>query len=366
MLDYIKKYSPHYILYDNRDANVINYILDNTKSLNKIYDKITMFQRIYHLKTGNFDINNCIKCNSSIARFNNKKFQYTTCIDCQKKQIVENGIKTKIRKYGSTSMKDIPNAIEKMVNSTRKKFGGKWSNQTDTVKQKRIKTCIEKYGVDHNMKTNDMIIHMRKNTFYTTEKGKEKFLNWTITGFKNRLDKRYELVEYIINNNNIILYDKIFDANFQINKNTYSTRKCRNHIISTIENPIKKGYSIGEKELLQFVKSILPNDIILNNDRKHIKPYNVDILVLDKNIIIEYFGDYWHANPILYDENKILVYHNVPTPVKTIWEYDNKRKLFCENSGYKYIIVWEYDWLKNKDYIKSYLKSILLDELTIP
>jgi len=96
------------------------------------------------------------------------------------------------------------------------------------------------------------------------------------------------------------------------------------------------------------------------NDRKHrevkIGKYFVDGLV--DNFIIEFFGDYHHANPEKYlPESKI--YRNT---AKDKWEKDKKRiDYIVEMSKCDVIIIWENDWsqfIQNKvDKLKIFLHN---------
>ena len=78
-------------------------------------------------------------------------------------------------------------------------------------------------------------------------------------------------------------------------------------------------------------------------DEVKIDRYFCDEVLESKKLIIEVYGDKFHANPLLFDGN------DRPHPFKTgltstdIWEYDNKRQNKLESLGYKMIIVWEND-----------------------
>ena len=56
------------------------------------------------------------------------------------------------------------------------------------------------------------------------------------------------------------------------------------------------------------------------------------------NIIIEYNGDYWHVNPEIYNEDKVIVDGKT---AKEIWEKDSLKKKIAEENGYKFYTIWE-------------------------
>ena len=66
------------------------------------------------------------------------------------------------------------------------------------------------------------------------------------------------------------------------------------------------------------------------------------------NKIIEFNGDYWHANPEFYSEDSFV--HDSCT-AGSIWEKDRKRKEALEKLGYKVKVVWENEYHSDKDKI---------------
>jgi hypothetical protein len=74
------------------------------------------------------------------------------------------------------------------------------------------------------------------------------------------------------------------------------------------------------------------------------KYYNVDAIDLENKIIYEFYGDFWHGNPKIFDQNKT----NPST--KTTYGYLYQRTLSKETdilaAGYKMCIIWEEDFYK--------------------
>lgn len=82
-----------------------------------------------------------------------------------------------------------------------------------------------------------------------------------------------------------------------------------------------------------------------------------DILIKDK-IVIEYFGDFWHANENMFDdESKKHPY--IDLTIKEIREKDRIKKQLLENRGFEYFTIWESDWNNNKESTKKELQEIL-------
>ena len=99
---------------------------------------------------------------------------------------------------------------------------------------------------------------------------------------------------------------------------------------------IKSGItSKKEKEIIQFLKE---------HNIPSIQSYRVDTKICDiyipsLNLIIEYFGDYWHCNPNKYSED----YFNQKKGMsaKEIWDYDKRKIDLILSYGYNLEVIWE-------------------------
>lgn len=98
--------------------------------------------------------------------------------------------------------------------------------------------------------------------------------------------------------------------------------------------------SKGEYEIFDFIKSLKYK--ILKNNRKLIYPFELDIVIPDKKIAIEYCGIYYHSEKQGKDKN----YHI------------NKLKM-CNKMGYKLITIFEDEWINKQKIVKLRLKHIL-------
>jgi len=67
--------------------------------------------------------------------------------------------------------------------------------------------------------------------------------------------------------------------------------------------------------------------------------------------LIEFNGDFFHANPKMYDADDIVKIPKNYKPAKDIWEYDKHKTDLLINKGYKCKIVWEGEFKSNPDKI---------------
>jgi len=73
---------------------------------------------------------------------------------------------------------------------------------------------------------------------------------------------------------------------------------------------------------------------------------------------LEINGDFWHCNPIKYNESYIHPY--IKKTASDIWLKDYNKKLNAEEYGYKVIYIWEDEIKKTKD-----LSELVLSKLNI-
>lgn len=141
-------------------------------------------------------------------------------------------------------------------------------------------------------------------------------------------------------------------SNNYINAFSVLKYRCPNgHIGTTIWNDWQQGCrcakcsyingkSSGEELLYDFLSGYFSN--IEGNNRKIISPYELDIVIPEKKIAIEYCGLYWHSELLGKDKN----YHL------------NKLKM-CEKNGYRLVTVFEDEFLNKQEIVLSRLKTIL-------
>jgi len=99
------------------------------------------------------------------------------------------------------------------------------------------------------------------------------------------------------------------------------------------------GESRAEKEIVEYIKSLgFP---VIENNRIIITPLELDIVIPDKKLAIEYCGLYWHSDSYV-DKN-----------------YHAHKLEACNKAGYRLITIFEDEWINKKDIVKSRLKYIL-------
>lgn len=87
--------------------------------------------------------------------------------------------------------------------------------------------------------------------------------------------------------------------------------------------------------------------------------YLYDFVLSSKKVVVEYNGDFYHANPSKYSESDVVY---AGKTAKSIWEYDKRKLDLIESMGFTTIVIWESEYLADKQgTIDRILKSIYND-----
>jgi G:T-mismatch repair DNA endonuclease (very short patch repair protein) len=75
-----------------------------------------------------------------------------------------------------------------------------------------------------------------------------------------------------------------------------------------------------------------------------------DFCISSLKYIMEFNGDYWHANPEVYEDDFSYSSKHISSrkTAKDIWEHDEKKISVIENEGFYVDIVWEKDYNESK------------------
>jgi len=233
---------------------------------------------------------------------------------------------TSLDKYGVPFPSQSSVVQEKIKQTCLERYGVEYAVQDETIRKQIVQTCLEKYGV--------------KTTLLVPEV-KEKIKQIQYEKFKQKLNK------YLVELELELLDSNYIDCG---HKHNWKCKKCGTEFEQSW-NAIQQGYccpkcvprslpySKQEREIGDFIKSL--GFEIIENDKKIIKPFELDIVIPAKKIAIEYDGLYWQNGD------------QIPK------DYHLKKTELCEQHGYYLIHIFEDEWLLKKDIVKSRLKHIL-------
>lgn len=226
---------------------------------------------------------------------------------------------TKFKRYGDENY----NNFVKFKETTIKNHGA-YGFASPEIKEKAYKTMIEKYGTDFLKYINNIGQSTRLQHIADFEKEND-------CTQKIKLIRKYGQGWLYLSKT----FDELQYCGCKFIKNS-DVEKLKEYC----EN-VKSTSSIKEKEMLSFLKSIYTGKIITNL-RRVINPLELDIYIPEKNLAIEFNGNFYHST----NSGKSFDYHLNKT-------------LRCQEKGIRLIHIFEYEWDYKKDICKSFLASLL-------
>jgi len=159
-------------------------------------------------------------------------------------------------------------------------------------------------------------------------------------------------VSMILKKNNIKKRETITDDTRRLLSNAAKKRIQKSNKIwtkpekefKTILNEVGLGVKFcDDLENILGVKSDVNASICFQYP---LQRYICDFVDVGNKIVYQVNGDFWHANPLLYDVNNLtkMQKHNI--------HHDKNRRVYLEHLGYKVVDVWESEIYWNKDLVK--------------
>jgi len=366
--------------------------------------KNTMDKRKAGNKRGNtankIKIIQCCYCNCNMEVRNNEA-NNQACQSClnkglenpdgrRKNQANERRTKKLQKKYGEgvINAAHVPGVKEAKIKTNNERYGGV-GFASQLLKQKTKQTTQEKYGVDNWRQTdegrtkaridlntqqshNNSISSRKENAKPYPYKGMplstrigEKRANEMIEIAKTRERKKatIDIFEKMPNYNVKLVDDKYLGTHHRHNFKCLTCGEIFNTSWFQIQNdslsngghgyrcpkcyPRQGGKSMGELEIVEFIKELFPEIEVIQNDRKKIAPKELDVYIPSLGIAIEFNGIYSHSS----------IYHYVD---KSFDKHKHvKKTMACENMGIKLIHITDYQWINIKPIIKETLKRTL-------
>ncbi len=223
-----------------------------------------------------------------------------------------------IAKYGTVSPSKLESIKNKVKQTCLARYGTTNVLQIPTIRDKIKQTNIEKYGVDNFSHTH--------------------------------------LVDCISILND---YDWLFDQYITQNKTSLqianelsigsSTTVC--NYLRKYEIEIRQSYKQSYKAI-QWLDSIMKSENIhiqhsLNGGEYQIPntKYKADGYCKETNTVYEFYGDYWHGNPEVYDSE--LMNESTNCTMNELYQKTIEREQKIRELGYELISIWEHKYINN-------------------
>ena len=279
-------------------------------------------------------------------------YHLTLCEDCLIKKHPE---------YLNINMNKVFNVLNDMTLSAFDiplDVAKKWKNENYSI---TLKTLISKYGEDDGNKRWKQ--YCDKQALTNTFEYKQEKYGWSEKQFKEYNKSRSVTLKNLIDRHGIDKGTYIWNNYIERQRHTCSlnyfiteygeevgTLKYNNFILG---REINGGYSPISQELFRLLQTKIKYNLQFaeQGGEKTYHDYSlggnsyyVDCYVHDIDIIIEYNGDLFHANPSLYEANETPNPFRKDKTAQEHWDLDEKRLDFLKSHCNDIIVVWESEY----------------------
>lgn len=334
--------------------------------------ELTVIQKIHTIINNVFEQPKCLFCKKAVGMYKGTQkigmFKEYCNEKCSNRCPLR-ATKTKhtmIERYGVEHALQSLTFRMKFEDTLNKNYGVTVPGKSLVITQKIKNTNYKLYGVDYPLQSQEIYLKSYESN-KDNHNGKHSFLDLAVqTRSVSTLRENFG-----VNHPSHINKDPAFVTNLtnkewlehqhhtlekslsQIAVETHNTtatvaRKCKEKKVD-----IKLfSSSFGEKQVVDFIRTLLPHATITIRDKAVLHPKELDIYLPDYNLAIEYNGTYRHSEAC----GKGREYH-----------VDKTQR--CADKNIELMHIWEHDWddLQKRIEIKQYIKEYLgLEKETVP
>ena len=278
----------------------------------------------------------------------------------QNKEIKEKIKQTNLERLGCEYPMQSKEVQKKAKQTNLDKYGTIYPYQNKEVQEKYKHTCIEIYGCENPMQNKEV---QKKLKCTNKERYNIDYFVQSKEFKRNKLDNSYDnlipkFIEYGITpdfpKEEYTGWDKTYRWKCKCG-NIFEQKIYKTEHVEECPYlphcwkcyPRLSGESKSELELFDFVKELAPN--VRQHDRTIINPKELDIVIDELKLAIEFNGDYWHSTEFY------LEHHN---NLDGYYGCHLNKVLEANKKGYRLIHISESEWINNKEKIKDKIKNI--------
>ena len=260
---------------------------------------------------------------------------------------------TNLKKYGCKYGLSNKDMIIKRETTVQLNYGVDNISKVEDISDKKKETCLKNHGVEWFVERQDIMRNIIQEKFgvdnvqqvpYISEKRvdtcRSNFYNmlFSTDRLKNKCVPMFSEEEYVGDG---------IERKYPFKCNTCNevfSGWLHDGDIPRCTNCYPSNSSIFEKDVAEYVKSLLPNDVVEENNRTVLlNNRELDIYIPSKNVAIECNGLFWHGEAW---GGKDKNYHLSKT-------------LECEAKGIRLIHILEDEWSKKSILVKEKIKYIV-------
>jgi len=247
-------------------------------------------------------------------------------------QINEKRAATNLKKFGCVAPANNKDIQQKIQTDNLEKYGVAHHVQREEVKEKSKATNLSRYGVDNVFKSSEVQNKIKKKVWEKYGCFSPAQIHMPIDAIMKLTDKNWLIDQHITQKK--CLTKIASDLGLSATSSTIAGY-CRRHGIEIQKYIVSEP----EKEICKFLDEL--GIEYLPSNREVIKPKELDIYIPSSNLAIEYCGLYWHSD--VYLDKK----------------YHSDKLKACTEKGIRLITIFEDEWLKKPEIVKSRIQHIL-------
>ena len=332
------------MLYEELESQIANH---NSKNYPKqlIYDNLQIINKYFNIDLSCLSIGRIgriikeklnPKCSCGKLKTWNRVRISNTCGD---KECVTIHIKEKfISKYGVDCAQKIPEIKKKTKETNMRLFGKESYLSTSAFQIKSQETCMIKYNVSNFSKSSF------RNKNIAIQRGIKNIEN---------LNRDFIIQNFINLNNNIKVDEFMEYFEYKGSSSVYYLFKKLDINYNKMLNRSKY-----EDQIIDYIKTITQNEIIISNDRSIISPSEIDIYLSNYNIGIEFNGLYWHSYGLEENNTSNKQYDKIFQQKRHLEKTNLFEKL---SDSHQLFHIFENEWIDSKK--QDIWKSIISNKL---
>ncbi len=257
-------------------------------------------------------------------------------------EIIKDKIKqTNLERYGYEHAMHSEEIKERHRQTCLEKYGVENNFQSESSKTKMRVTCLEKYGVEYYAQTNEC--QKRKCETNQIRYGSNTFTEAHLT---NVDDMNYDFIKENFIKDGFISLDKLMEY-FNCSASFYY-QMLRDRF--GFDEGVKPSQHRTQLKIYEWILSLNIN--AKNDDRKILSGKELDILLPNNNLAIEYDGLMFHS--FGKSNHSMFNNHLIENSNKHVIKTDE-----CKKQGIQLLHIFENEWLNKENIWKSVIKSKL-------
>ncbi len=282
--------------------------------------------------------------------YSNRQKAKQTCLEKYNTETFSNRTKAKqtcLKRYGVDNPRK-SSLVKTKIKQTKLE---KYNNENYSNRQKAKQTCLEKYGVQHVMQVDDIKHKVREQRSLHMDDIIQKMKLTSIKRYGiDHIAKQHQRESFELLNDMDWLYDQYITKNktsVQIANDLSITSTAVCNYLRYHEITIRQ-HSQHSYKSIQWLDYIMEQEGIFIQHAGNIGEYQIpgtrykaDGYCKETNTVYEFYGDYWHGNPDVYESE--LINETTNCTMGELYQRTIKKECKLIELGYNLITIWEFN-----------------------